>query len=116
MEFSIVSNMTKEGTIVTIDGKKLKNIDTVEFDLYEKTLWSDSGPSMPSSAIGEVPVICTRVTTKEEAEDGTCKRVEYSFRKEGEKEGVLDSKEIKIDDKAIIDEITNKMLGHKSIF
>lgn len=116
MEVSISSNMTHEGTSVTLDGKKLKNIKSMNFGMYEKTEWAD-GPS-GSYPTGVTPCINLRVCTEEEMEDGVVKEVEYSICKEGDGEAKVLDRKVKdlISDRQIVDELAKKMmLGQRSI-
>jgi hypothetical protein len=113
MKVEISSDMTQEGTVITVDGKKLKNVKEVDFDVYEKLEW-DEGPNGCMVAGDKVPCVKLRVSTEEEDEDGTCKEVHYHYCKEGEEDGILDRREMKVSEANIADAIADKMLGRQS--
>lgn len=78
MEISITSNLTKDGTTVTIDGKTIKNIHRIDFDMYHLYDYPVSPGDSSDESEGK-DHFCVRVTSKDVAEDGTVKHLEYSF-------------------------------------
>jgi hypothetical protein len=80
MEITIQTDMTAEGTKVTADGKAIKKIEGVSFQLYETSDYDSL-----TQAFGEpYSVICCHIRTQETDEEGVEREINYEFEKHGD--------------------------------
>lgn len=86
MDINITSNLTKDGTTVTIDGKTFKNVHAIDFDMYHDYDY----PRTEGDQSEGHHCFSMCITTKEESEDGTMKCLTYRYNREDEGE-VYDS-------------------------
>jgi len=115
MNITISSDLSKDGTTVTVDGKTLKNVHCIDFDMYHfHDMPLSPYDTMKTSSTEEAKhKFCVRVTTKEQMTDGTEKCLIYNFDKcdDGEvKDSVTDATP-KLDEMASV--IKDMMLGNK---
>jgi hypothetical protein len=111
MEISITSDMTMAGTEITVDGKKVKNVSSMNMSVYTEYHCCAIGET-PSEG---TPVVSINYSTEETQDDGTEKRVNYNICKKGNDEAVMDSVTVNPTAEQIADELAKKCMGRKSI-
>ncbi len=80
MEINIQSDMTAEGTKVTADGKNIKKIEGLNFNMYETADYD----SLTQSYGPAYKVICCHIRTEETDENGVEREISYEFEKRGD--------------------------------
>lgn len=114
MQIVITSDLTKDGTEVTVDGKKIKNVHCVDFDMYHNgdmpPVYDPSNTKMPAPA----HYFSVRVTSKEQAEDGTDKCVVYKFNRTDDGEVKDSIEDITPTKDQLAKAVADMMIGRKN--
>jgi hypothetical protein len=111
-EINITSDMTAEGTIATVDGKKPKGkIKNIDFSLYYMHPCCCCHCSPCSCEMEPFPVVRLSYNVEEELEDGTVKTTNFCIEKRGEDEVVEDSKDLTMAPEQIMDFLKKKFQG-----
>lgn len=109
MNISITSDLSKDGTVVTIEGKTIKNVHSIDFDMF-----SFYGPQeVSSSSDKEEPQFRfdVRIVTKETMSDGTEKCLIHNLSKSdnGEVKDSIEDATLKLNH--LVHPIADMMLG-----
>jgi hypothetical protein len=80
MDISIQTDMTVDGTKVTADGKAIKKVEGISFQMYETSDYD----SLTQSFGEPYKVICCHIRTEETDADGVEREINYEFEKRGD--------------------------------
>jgi hypothetical protein len=109
----IDTDLTQKGTTISIDGKTIKNLVSIYFNLDRQCC--PCNPGMIDAPAPEPKFVGSCAYTIEtEDVDGTEKRISTHYENDGETESVVeDTKTMDDARKAVIKDLTQQMLGKK---